>query len=98
MALLDLTDDPEENIDIEEEEGVDQKKRVVDAPWPERRECSAIYVACFVMVNEVEIEENWRKWNQERNSCALQITSSTHDVFYGLLWIPTYVNTGGLNL
>jgi hypothetical protein len=32
VALLDLTDDPEENIDIEEEEGVDQKKRVVDAP------------------------------------------------------------------
>lgn len=37
MAGKDLADDPEEDIDVEEEEDVGQQERVVVAPIPKRR-------------------------------------------------------------
>lgn len=35
MAWLEEADDPKEDIDVEEEEGVDQEERVLVAPCPQ---------------------------------------------------------------
>lgn len=63
MAGLEGAQKPEQKVDIEEEEDVGEKKRVLIAPCPERRDR-----ACFcggVVAEEREIEENGRKRSEE---------------------------------
>lgn len=58
VAGLDVADEPEEDIDVEEEENVGQKKRVISAPCPQRRKSSILTDAGMIMVKEGEVEEN----------------------------------------
>lgn len=67
MATLNLTDGPEEDVDVEEEEGVGQEKRVAKAPTPERREAiGAIAIAGSDRVfEEGQVEENGGERSEE---------------------------------
>lgn len=60
MAGLDKANEPEEKIDIEEEECIDQQKRMVIAPFPE----TATATTTTTVAEETKIKENGGKRNQ----------------------------------
>lgn len=53
-----MADDPEEDIDVKEEEGIGQQKWVMIAPCPNRRESLS---TTGLVVEECEVEENGGK-------------------------------------
>lgn len=77
MARLDLTDGPEEDVDVEEEEGVGQEKRVVEAPAPERREATAAIAGSdgAGAFEEGQVEENGGEGSDEGEEGVLEVAT-----------------------
>lgn len=85
MAGLNLTYDPEEDVDVEEEEGVGQEKRVVKAPAPERRQAiAAIGNGDGVRVfEEGQVEENGGERSDESKEGVLEVSTHARRLMQG---------------
>lgn len=77
MAALDQANDPEEDSDVEEQEGIGKQEGVVIAPWPDVS-ISVKYCRVIVVV-EGEIEEYGGKRNKECYCSVLQIPTHMVD-------------------
>lgn len=71
VAGLQKANKPEEEIDIEEEEGVGQKNGMVQTPRPQSR--TGVIATPVVVIKEGEIEEYGRKRSHHSNHRILQI-------------------------
>lgn len=74
MTGLQKTNYPEEKIDVDEEEGVGQKKRMVQAPSPQAG--TGIAPILVIVIQKRKIEENGGKRSQQSYHRILQISHS----------------------
>lgn len=93
MAILEMTDDPKEDIDIEEEEKISQQERVVKAPCPHRSSKTSVPATLttstgyfLIVFEEREVESYGGQWGKESYYSVLEI--ATHVWSYDEVSIP----------